>query len=159
VLKAGTAGCSGTVANGSSIDTSRTGSHTFKVTATDNDGQATTVTSTYTVTAPLAPTLLGHTALVTSGHAKIKVACRQATSCTGKVQILTKDKHNKRVVVAGGSYSIGAGKTVRLNIALTGKGKALLKEHHGRLHATLKFTPAGGTPTTLPLTLRQAKKH
>ncbi|MGH3266780.1 MAG: hypothetical protein ACRDNS_32915, partial [Trebonia sp.] len=52
VLKAGTAGCSGTVADGQPIDTSTTGQHTFKVTATDTDGQADVVTSTYTVTAP-----------------------------------------------------------------------------------------------------------
>jgi hypothetical protein len=48
---------------------------------------------------------------------------------------------------------------VTLSIALTGKGKALLKQRHGALHATLKLSPTGGKPTTLPLTLRQTKKH
>ncbi len=48
VLKSGTSGCSGTVANGQPINTS-TGTHAFSVTATDADGQTATATSTYTV--------------------------------------------------------------------------------------------------------------
>jgi len=41
--------CSGPVANGSSIDTSRTGAHTFKVTAVDADGGTASSTVTYYV--------------------------------------------------------------------------------------------------------------
>ena len=41
-LKPGTAGCSGTVANGSAINTSTTGTQAFSVTATSTDGQTTT---------------------------------------------------------------------------------------------------------------------
>jgi Tol biopolymer transport system component len=44
--------CSGTVADGSSIDTSTAGSHTFTVTATDAAGNTATATVTYAVTAP-----------------------------------------------------------------------------------------------------------
>ena len=51
VLKAGAAGCSGPVANGSPIDTATVGSHTFAVTATDTDGQTATTTVHYTVAA------------------------------------------------------------------------------------------------------------
>ena len=54
-LRAGTAGCSGPVANGSSIDTATVGSHTFAVTATDTDGQTATTTVHYTVTAAPPP--------------------------------------------------------------------------------------------------------
>ncbi len=50
VLDSGSAGCSGTVADGQPIDTSTPGTHTFTVTATDTDGQATTVSASYTVT-------------------------------------------------------------------------------------------------------------
>jgi hypothetical protein len=51
VLKPGTAGCSGPVANGTPMDTSTVGAHTFAVTATDTDGQTSTTTVHYTVTA------------------------------------------------------------------------------------------------------------
>ena len=53
-----TGGCVGTVANGSAIDTSSTGSKSFTVTATDNVGNVETVTHNYTVVNPdsVAPT-------------------------------------------------------------------------------------------------------
>ena len=49
-LKAGTAGCSGTVPDGSAINTATLGVQTFKVTATSTDGQTATQTVHYTVT-------------------------------------------------------------------------------------------------------------
>jgi len=49
-LKPGTAGCSGSVANGAAIDTSVPGHYIFTVTATDTDGHNSTTTSSYTVT-------------------------------------------------------------------------------------------------------------
>ncbi len=56
VLKPGAAGCSAPVPNGTPIDTSTVGAHTFAVTATDLDGQTKTTTSSYTVTAsPMPP--------------------------------------------------------------------------------------------------------
>ncbi len=50
VLKPGADGCSGSVPNGSPIDTLTFGTHTFTVTATDTDGQTTTKTAQYTLT-------------------------------------------------------------------------------------------------------------
>ena len=50
------ASCNGPVASGSPIDTSTVGPHTFTVTALDSDGQTTSATSNYTVSA--APTTL-----------------------------------------------------------------------------------------------------
>ncbi len=47
----GIARCIGTVADGTAIDTSSLGVHSFTVTATSIDGQATTVTNTYVVSA------------------------------------------------------------------------------------------------------------
>lgn len=48
----GVASCVGTVADGAPIDTSTLGTHTFTVTATDNQGLVGTKTVTYTVVAP-----------------------------------------------------------------------------------------------------------
>jgi Concanavalin A-like lectin/glucanases superfamily len=162
-LKPGTEGCAGTVANGSPIDTSSTGTHSFRVTATDTDAQSTTVISSYTVTAPLAPAILIHTAKVVKGHAKIKVACRQRVRCQGKVQIVftvKNGKHKKQVIIARDSYTVPAGKTVTLSIPLTGKGKKLVKGRSGTLHCTLNLTPTGGKPTRQTLTLKQQQgKH
>jgi len=50
-LKPGSEGCSGTVPAGSPIETSKTGSHEFKVTASSKDGKSTTKAVTYTVVA------------------------------------------------------------------------------------------------------------
>jgi hypothetical protein len=48
----GVASCAGTVANGSPIDTSTLGAHTFSVTARSYDGLSTTVVAGYKVAAP-----------------------------------------------------------------------------------------------------------
>jgi hypothetical protein len=48
----GIASCAGTVASDAAIDTFRSGSHTFTVTATSRDGQAVTARVTYTVSLP-----------------------------------------------------------------------------------------------------------
>ncbi len=51
-LKPGAEGCSGTVPDGSAIDTSLPGEHHFSVTATSTDGQSSTATVSYDVAAP-----------------------------------------------------------------------------------------------------------
>jgi hypothetical protein len=54
---AGLASCDGDVPSGSAIDTSTLGSRSFIVHATDNAGNATDATSTYTVVDGIAPTI------------------------------------------------------------------------------------------------------
>ena len=51
-LKAGSEGCSGTVAKGDAVETSTPGEHHFTVTATSKDGLSTAQTVSYTVAAP-----------------------------------------------------------------------------------------------------------
>ena len=45
----GIAACTGTVANGARVNTTKAGHHTFTVTATSTDGQSSTTTASYTV--------------------------------------------------------------------------------------------------------------
>ena len=52
--KSGLASCAGTVADGAPISTSTAGTHTFAVAATDNAGNTTTKTVTYTIDPPAA---------------------------------------------------------------------------------------------------------
>ena len=56
-LKPGGEGCSGTVENGQSIETSTPGEYEFDVTATSTDGQSTEKSVKYTVAAPPAVTI------------------------------------------------------------------------------------------------------
>jgi hypothetical protein len=68
-------GCAGTVANGAPIDTSAPGVHSFAVTATSLDGQATTTTISYTVIpTPAAPTNVTAPASSTSTTARVAFA-------------------------------------------------------------------------------------
>jgi uncharacterized protein (DUF2345 family) len=65
----GLAACTGTTDNGSPIDTSTSGAHTFTATATDNAGQQSSQTVSYTVVAPTSsvPTPVGTPIPVVSG--------------------------------------------------------------------------------------------
>ncbi|HMD45721.1 MAG TPA: hypothetical protein VKG43_06155, partial [Acidimicrobiales bacterium] len=65
----GVASCSGTVPSGAALDTSTPGTYTFSVTGTDNVGNTTVASVTYTVAyricTPLPPVLLGPAVLFT----------------------------------------------------------------------------------------------
>jgi hypothetical protein len=68
----GITACTGSTANGSAIDTTTSGIHTFTATATSASGQTATTTSTYTVLAPAIagppPPVVGTQPTVTSVH-------------------------------------------------------------------------------------------
>jgi sugar lactone lactonase YvrE len=65
----GVASCSGTVASGSPINTSTTGSMSFTVTATDRAGNPASTASSYTVTAPVVSFSLAPATLVFGSEA------------------------------------------------------------------------------------------
>jgi hypothetical protein len=102
---------------------------------------------------------------VHDGAVQLTISCAGGAACTGKLEVdatganATKHRHKKPkpVVVATGSYSVPAGTTLTLRLALAKNGKALLKKRHGTLATTLKVTPTGGTTTTHALKLVQKK--
>jgi hypothetical protein len=102
---------------------------------------------------------------VHGGAVQLTISCAGGTACAGKLEVdatganATKQHHTKPkpVVVAKGSYSVPSGTTLTIRLALTKKGKALLKKRHGTLATTLKVTPRGGKTTTHALKLVQKK--
>ena len=68
--------CSGSVPNGSAIDTATVGAHSVSVTATAADGQVAVATSHYTVTAPDPPRNLTPPAIKPAFDCPVTGACR-----------------------------------------------------------------------------------
>ncbi|WP_354701492.1 hypothetical protein DSM112329_01808 [Paraconexibacter sp. AEG42_29] len=86
-------GCVGTVADGARVDTSTVGSHTLRVTATDDLGQTTTLNRTYTVvgapsatlTTPPSGAIYPLGATVTADYDCFAGTAGTLISCTGTV--------------------------------------------------------------------------
>jgi len=111
-LEAGTAGCSGTVANGAAISTSTTGLQSFSVTASSTDGQSTTQMVTYTVvtnTADLVVTITGATKAAdgASFTETVKVANAGPAPATSVLTGLTVPKGVTVTSTGGGTSTNG----------------------------------------------------
>jgi hypothetical protein len=100
-------------------------------------------------------------ATFTGTRAVIRLACGTTGPCIGNLEVYVVAKptgsgHKRRLIVATGRFSMRAGQTMSVSVPLTPNGKALLRQHHGTLRATLALTPTGGTPNSAPLTLKRS---
>ncbi len=77
-----------------------------------------------------------------SGKAAVELTCDGVGTCVGKVTLelnrtAGKGKHTKTQDVGGVSFSIPAGKTETLEVALNSTGRSMLKGAGGHLAGTL----------------------
>jgi hypothetical protein len=116
----GVASCSGTVANGSPIDTSTTGSHTFTVQAADNVGNPATKTVSYTVSS------LASDPCAASGDGS---ACTSVASTPGLIDYWRLDGSTTDLV--GGQSLKPGGANLSYIAGATGDGDKALRIFNG----------------------------
>ena len=77
----------------------------------------------------------------------MSIACRSAVACTGIVDLQSRAYNSSGggVVDAHTHYTIVAGKTTTVDMAL-GKTAMKLLSHHGHARAFLYIHPSGGLP-------------
>jgi hypothetical protein len=156
----GLANCAGPVPNGARIDTSTAGAKTFTVTATDNVGNVSTKSVSYTVDGPAggtggtggssggsggggsAPAVLHLTSSnikVVRGIAQLVAGCGKGHGpCRAALRLTFGTKHP--TVLGRATATVPEGRRVTIPIRLTRKARALLahaSSHH--LHATLSI--------------------
>ena len=147
--------CLAPVADGSPIDTTTDGLHTFTVTAVSQDGVSSDVTHHYTVIAP--PTVIAQAdapavmsvrspSVSVFGRTGSRAGCRMQTgvirACT--VRLL----HGRRVLARGRAIAPGRGASaLTVRLTLTKRGRAMLARHLGGVRAwvTATGTTSGGT--------------
>jgi hypothetical protein len=152
-------GCTGTVANGAAIDTSRPRSFTFAVTATSTDGLTATATSHYTVksTANVAETILSTTRPLASCGEPLRQLVRGrkgALRLTGSLgrSFRISDARGEliSVAVSGTTYSFSINGRERYRLAdVPGGLRVLLSTSHrielrsprGRLLIAVGYSP------------------
>lgn len=104
-------------------------------------------------TASLASLATGQRIAVRAGSARVKLACSGPGSCAGmlliQVRRATKRRHRRpgtRMLTIGSTnFSIANG-TTSIAVPLNGAGRRLLRDHHGRLAASLRLEQPSGTP-------------
>ncbi len=101
------------------------------------------------VTRAAAVGLGSKTAKVNGGKAAVKIKCRRATTCNGKVTLKRKKK-----TLGAARFSVKAGKTKTVKVKLKKAGKALLgRSRKAKVTASIKLT--GAKAAGFPLTLKR----
>lgn len=162
----GISSCSGTVANGASIDTSTAGLHSFTVNAASSDGLTSSTTVTYTVQQPAAgkvPSPPQPKVTPPSNHFKV-IGHHAATSGVVTLELKVPGPGNVTVLQRKGRSGAlfgSAGATphnatvLRIKLHPTTRGKRLLTRGATSTHVTLRvtYTPLGGSPRTVAIVL------
>jgi hypothetical protein len=143
-----------------------------EVTATNDAGHTSAKSSSLAVVQPVPVVKTSASKLIVSRNTtKVSIACTNA-SCVGSVKavetIVVKHRKGKKtiakkqtLVLAGGSYSLAAGKTGTITLRLTAAGtKQLAHASHHRVTGKLVVSVAGGKQLekTVQLSLAAAKK-
>ena len=149
----GIASCGATAPNGSQIDTTKTGEHTFTVTASSGDGQTVTKSVTYTVlpnnrhVEKFKPKPSGAFTLTVTvpGPGRVDIletAWNDNLATTAKV--LNPAPH--RFVFARGHAIAKRAQTLRITVKPNARGRRLVAHHSYRvtLRIWVSFTPRGG---------------
>jgi hypothetical protein len=150
-------GCVGSAANGADINTRTPGTHTFTVAARSTDGQNAIRIISYTVLAAPARVAIETKTATVSSHGALTVTLRCETgpgSCTGKVALTA----SHGVKIASAHFKLSAGKTGRVKLTLTGRGRKLLAgAPHHKLRVTATANSAVSTARgTVTLTLKKS---
>jgi len=158
--------CTGTVANGSPIDTARPGTHTFTATAASDSGQNTTLTVHYTVAAPSKDFTVSRLRVRSNGTVEFDLT----VSSAGQLDLL--ETHLKPPTGGGGhTRPSGSGPyqeafaqrhmkvkragTSHITIAPSARSRDQL--HHNRparINLSITYQPARGRPATAVINLR-----
>jgi 6-phosphogluconolactonase (cycloisomerase 2 family) len=155
----GIASCTGTVPEGTHIDTTKAGNHTFAVTATSKDGQSTTARAKYTVL-PDNHFTVSHIKTNRSGTISFKVNVPGAgvinalgTAWIDNIaqsSVLLQAARNR--FVYGRSHKSSRRKvTIRMRLSPNSRGRRLV-EHHTyavTLRLWVTYKPAGGQQSKL----------
>jgi hypothetical protein len=129
-------------------------SYHFDIVATNADGQTTTSDGTFTAAPPLAASIAGASTL--GPTLSLTIACAGGSGpgmCTGPIALKARaaGKHRRAVTVAGGAYSVQAGREVTVRIALNRTGRTMLTRQY--LLATT-MSVRGTTSVTKQITFR-----
>jgi len=101
-------------------------------------------------------------AQATGPNISLTMTCPPGPVCTGTTQMTANPTQTSAkgsaaaaatVLVASGRYSIHAHKTVKVELRLSKRGKALLKKHHHHLVVTLEIKPKSGAPVSKAIVL------
>lgn len=151
----GIASCTGPVAPGKPINTSRRGRHSFTVTATSKDGQTTTATVRYTVLSPTNHFTVTHIKTHRNGSITFNVKVPGA----GAIDVLETAWNDnlataavllapapRRFVVARRHKRARHASTLHLRVPPNQRGKRLVRHHAYRvtLRLWVSYTPNGG---------------
>jgi 6-phosphogluconolactonase (cycloisomerase 2 family)/PKD repeat protein len=112
-------------------------------------------------------------AVQSGGEAQVKLTCTGTGTCSGKLSLTVKlaigkgkrsktKAQTKTEVIGTAGFSIPAGKTATIELALNGAGRKLLGAAHGHLSAGLtiiKSSPAPSQTQTNSVHLAQQKAH
>jgi hypothetical protein len=85
-----------------------------------------------------------------AGEAAVKLTCSGRGTCSGKLTLTGKGiaKTSRKLKIIGtATFSVRAGQTAAVKLALNATGKALLAAAHGRLRATITILDSSPTPS------------